>query len=201
MRTICSTLALALLSAAMALPGHAQTTSRTDEQRRAELHLADTVSRVCAHESSFVSMADCMLVWQAARRHGDTATARTAWLFQHSPCALRGVRCGRGRHTGDPGHWSSSLPVSGDEQPDGWPEDLDWSTYAPRWAAIRRAVRRLIRGETPPGGWPCREDPDSWAGRVYDAEHVRRNAEHLRALDCRDRTTGEPTRNEGYRWT
>lgn len=183
-------------------PGRArgQTTERSDEERRALLHLADTVSRVCAHESSFVSMADCLMVWQTARRHGDTAQERTAWLFLHSPCALRGVRCGSGRHRGDPGHWSSALPTSGDAEPRGWPSTLVWATYAPRWARIRRTVRRLIRGDRPPGGWPCVEDPDSWAGRVYDREHVERNRAHLREIDCRDRVTGEPTRNGGYRW-
>ncbi len=177
-----------------------QELERTDEERRAWLRLANAVSRVCAHEASLSHMADCLLVWQATRRHGETPEARTAWLYRHSPCALRGVLCGHGRHQHDPGHWSSTLPLSGDEQPSGWPTTLSWSDYAPRWAAIRRTVRRLVHGDAPPHGWPCVEDPDSWAGRVHDADHVRENAEHLRALGCRDPETGEPTRNEGYRW-
>lgn len=65
---------------------------------------------------------------------------------------------------------------------------------------MRRTVRRLIRGETPPGGWPCPSDPDTWAGRIVDREHIEEHAEHLRALGCRDPRTGEPTRNEGFRW-
>lgn len=195
---------LIILISAMFAPDGCMSESQAQgderEERRAMLHLADTVARVCAHEASLSNLADCYLVWQAARRHGETAQERTAWLFRHSPCALRGVECGRGRHMHDPGHWSSTLPLTGDEQPEGWPSDISWETFAPRWAAIRRTVRRLIRGDVPPGGWPCREDPDTWGGRVRDAEHVRRHAAHLRALDCRNRTTGEPTRNEGYRW-
>jgi len=174
---------------------------RDREERRAQLRLADAVSRVCAHESSFVSAADCLLVWQATRRHGETAEQRLAWLYIHSPCALRGSRCGTGRHQGDPGHWSAFLPVgSSMEAPQGFPESLSWDDYAPRWARMRSMVRHLISGDTPPGGWPCREDPDSWAGRIHDADHILENAEHLRALDCRDPATGEPTRNEGFRW-
>lgn len=172
-----------------------------DEMRRALLHLADTVSRVCAHEASLSNMADCYLVWQAARNHGDTAQEHTAWLFRHSPCALRGVRCGRGRHQHDPGHWSSTLPLVGDDEPENWTATISWAAYAPRWAEIRRTVRHLvIRSQRPREGWPCEEEPDTWAGRRRDSEHVQRNAAHLRALDCRDRLTGEPTRNEGYVW-
>jgi len=178
----------------------AQEVQASDEDRRAALHLADAVSRVCAHESSFASAADCLLVWQATRRHGDTSQARLDWLLRHSPCALRGSRCGTGRHRGDPGHWAAFLPTSGDAEPEGWPETLAWSDYAPRWTRMRSMVRHLMRGETPPGGWPCHEDPDTWAGRRVDAEHIEENAEHLRALDCRDPVTHEPTRNEGFRW-
>lgn len=171
-----------------------------DEGRRAALHLADAVSRVCAHESSFASAADCLLVWQATRRHGETSQERLDWLMRHSPCALRGVRCGTGRHQGDPGHWAAFLPSSGEAEPSGWPETLDWADFAPRWTRMRSMVRRLMRGDVPPGGWPCHEDPDTWGGRHVDAEHIEANAEHLRALDCRDPATGVPTRNEGFRW-
>ena len=191
---------LAALSMARGCIVPAQADAQDDAERRALLHLAASVSRVCAHESSFVSLADCLLGWQATRHHGDTTAGHLAWLQRHSPCALRGVRCGHGRHQHDPGHWSSTLPVSGDEQPENWPSTLAWSSYAPRWVRMRRTVRRLVRGAVPPGGWPCPEDPDTWGGRVHDAEHIRRNAAHLRALDCRDPLTGEPTRNEGFRW-
>lgn len=152
--------------------------------------LAVAVARTCAHEAGFASPADCSLIVQATRRHGDTPGERLAWLARHSDGALTGA------------HWSASLPLGVDEQaPAGWPTDVDWTRYAPRWQRLREYVRGLVvEGHTPRGGWPCERDPDTWAGRRVDAAHVAEHAAQLEPMSCRDPRTGAPTLNEGYRW-
>lgn len=154
--------------------------------------LAVALARVCVHESGFRSPADCALIWQATRGHGDTSAARLAWLGLHSPRALTGP------------HWSAHLPASGvgpDAPPSGWPPQVLWSTYAPRWSALLVATRSLVLEDRAPRvGWPCSTTPQTWGGRVVDAAHVARHADVYHALHCVDPVTGSPTRNEGYRY-
>lgn len=171
----------------------------TPEQH--DLYLA--VSRVCANEA-FGHPADCMVVWQAVRRHGRTPSERLAWLRQHSRCVLGASAPVRALGNCP---WTRNLTDS-DRQPDGWPADWRWEPNASSrngghvatWARTRRLVRRMVLGGTPPRGWPCAQDPDSWAGRVTDAAHIQAHAGTRLALRCTDPVTHAPTLNEGFRY-
>lgn len=76
-----------ILSDGCATTAHSQARRELtpDEQ---VLHLA--VAKMCANEA-FHSYGDCLLIYQATRRHGTTAAERLAWLHEHSNCVLVAV--------------------------------------------------------------------------------------------------------------
>lgn len=162
------------------------------------------VARVCANEA-FGHMADCLLIWQAVRRHGETPEARLAWLTMHSSCVLREEEPDP-HSTRQIGNcpWTRHLEDS-DEQPQGWPEGWRWLPleeghrgHQRTWASTRSVVRHLVSGETSRHGWPCSRDPDTWGGRVTDAVHIAAHSATHIPLHCIDPVTHQPTLNEGF---
>lgn len=152
------------------------------DERDAAEDLALAVARVCAHEASFRSPPDCLLIVQSTRRHGDTPAERLAWLERHSPRAL----------TDD---WTATLPADSDARPEHWPDHWDWPRWAATWRAMRESVRAIVvDGREPRRGWPCERDPDTWGGRVTDRRHIDAHRDVLEPLGC------VGTLNEGFRW-
>lgn len=159
------------------------------QQPTGEQQLALAVAKVCANEASLqrATPADCALIFQATRRHGDTALERLEWLRRHSNCVLTDRPMTANERKGNC-RWSRHLTASAAE-PDGWDPDLPWEDpYAGRWRAMRNFCLHLVRGGTPRGGWPCSRDPDTWGGRMDDPGT-------MASMECRG------TANEGYRWS
>lgn len=159
-------------------------------------HLA--LSQMCANEA-FHSRADCLLIFQATRRHGTTSAERLAWLRDHSNCVLVETppRSMRGNC-----RWTRTLTLS-DSRPSGWDTRRDgtWEGVNQRqWARVRELTAILVRGGRPRGGWPCHIDPDTWAGRETDAQRIAGLPPTSVPLRCTDPLNRErPTRNEGFR--
>ena len=58
--------------------------------------------------------------------------------------------------------WVRGLLASGDK-PDGWPTNLDWDRYAPKWAAIYERAGAFLRGEVAD---PCKGAPVHLGGLI-----------------------------------
>jgi len=130
----------------------------------AESALGLAVARVCANEASLqrATPADCALIYQAARRHGDTQEEQLRWLTNHSSCVLGPRR--RHRLRGNCA-WSRNLTREG-TRPQSWPTVSPWRRYKPRWLAMLAYCDALAGGAIPAGGWPCERDPDTWGGHM-----------------------------------
>lgn len=129
-------------------------------QAQAALGLA--VAKVCANEASLrrATPADCALIFQATRRHGETPEEQLAWLRGHSSCVLGDEPPGEMRGNCE---WTRQLTRS-NRQPDAWADAASWARHAPRWAAMLLFCDLMAAGHPPPRGWPCRRDPDTWGG-------------------------------------
>ena len=157
-----------------------------------ETELALAVAKVCANERSLGAArpADCALVWQATRRHGETAEERLAWLRAHSSCVLSDREMSAREALGNC-RWTRHLADS-DARPAGWPALVPWERFVESWRGMRGFVRQLVlEGRRPRGGWPCPVDPDTWGGPM---DHARAIAHGLVPVRC------EGTRNQGYRY-
>lgn len=159
-------------------------------QDRVDSALALAVAKVAVNEASLahVRPAEVALIWQVTEARASTSAARLAWLRAHSPCVLgdRDVRPGNCR-------WTRHLRDD-DTQPEGWPEHLAWSRYAPRWRQVRALARRLVSGRVVMR--PCPRAPWTWGGREIDMARALERG--LVPLGCRSPITGEPTLNEGF---
>lgn len=158
-----------------------------------ELDLRLAIAKMCANEF-FHSDADCLLIFQTTRRHGATPEERLAWLIEHSNCVLTPTPPSQRRGNC---RWTRTLTTSLD-QPPGWVPERDGIWVGPnqrRWARILDMIALLLRGARPRGGWPCVLDPDTWAGRRTDREHIERLPETMVDLQCRTPERG----NEGFR--
>jgi hypothetical protein len=157
------------------------------------------VARFCANEA-FGHTADCLLIWQTVRHHGDTPEARLAWLTEHSTCVLAPNDPPPTRRRVGNCPWTRYLNDS-DEQPRNWPEGWTWAGYNTRvWAGTRDLVRGLVIGRRPRGGWPCPIDPDTWAGRRTDEQRIENLPPSMVPLRCTNPRNREVvTLNEGFR--
>lgn len=185
----------AVLFTMMRCNTHAQDRRALTEVEQ-QLHLS--LSKMCANEA-FHSYGDCLLIFQATRRHGPTPEERLAWLTEHSNCVLVQIppRSMRGNC-----RWTRTLNLS-EERPSGWDSRRDgvWEGMNQRqWARIVALVGNLLRGARPRGGWPCPIDPDTWAGRQTDAQRIAGLPPTIVPLRCTDPLNRERlTRNEGFR--
>lgn len=174
--------------------------------------LSLAVAQVCANEA-FGHPADCLLILQTVRSHGETPREQLTWVRAHSDCIF-----GEDEPVAREGHplgncpWTRHL-TNGDAQPAGWPGgDWRWDPWVDsrgrshegsqgRWRRTRQLVRSIVVDwHTPRGGWPCTDDPHTWGGRLVDAARVSQYAHIYQPLYCRDPLTGDPTLNEGYRY-
>lgn len=156
-------------------------------------------ARMCANEA-FGHRADCLLIWQTVRKHGRTPTERLAWLTRHSSCVLRPEDPPASRRRVGNCRWVRHLQDSDVVPALGWPTNWRWEgSNRMTWERTRTLVRELVVGRRPRGGWPCRRDPDTWAGRVTDAARILEMRERLEPLGCTDPANRErPTLNEGF---
>jgi hypothetical protein len=154
---------------------------------------------VCVNEA-FHSYGDCLLIWQATRRHGETPEARLAWLRRHSSCVLGPTDPAPTRTRIGNCRWSRYL-VPGDAAPLNWPEGWVWEGINQRsWARTIQLTRGLVAGLRPRGGWPCALDPDTWAGRRTDEQRIAGLPPTIVPLNCTDPLNRErQTANEGFR--
>lgn len=181
---------IALVVVSLLCASHAEGQAR--ELDGPEAALAMAIARVCANEGGLRAEhpADCALIYQATRRHGDTARERLDWLAAHSSCVLTSRALTEDELVRGNCRWSRYLADS-DATPQEWPAGWSWDRAIPRWAAMRRFCRGLVAGRTPADGWPCAEDPDTWGGAM---DRVGALAAGMRALRC------EGTLNAGYRY-
>ena len=141
------------------------------EPASAEAVLGLAVAKVCSNEASLrvARPADCALIYQAVRRHGNTAAEQLAWLTDHSSCVLGEEEPSEMRGNCA---WTRQLTRSS-RRPPAWENAATWADHVPRWAAMLVFVDRMIAGHTPRGGWPCEQDPDTWGGHMDVARAVR----------------------------
>ena len=125
------------------------------------------LGKLCANEASLrlARPADCALIYQASRYHGDTPAERLAFLHRHSKCVLeeRAPRTMRGNCP-----WARDLDRAL-TRPPAWSDTASWETFSPRWEAMLRFCDRLAAGLEPSGGWPCARDPQTWGGSMDPA--------------------------------
>jgi hypothetical protein len=180
-----------------------------------ELQFSEELARVCANEA-FRSRADCMLIFQTARRRGTTIAERRAWLHDHCNCVFA---------ANDPAPdapmigncpWTRQLSRSLD-RPTNWPSHLLWEDRQEIrpdgtervqhggqqwWAETLSWTDHMVAGYRPHEGWPCDRDPDTWGGRTTDHERIASGlrAGRLEQLYCIDRVHHRSTLNEGFRF-
>lgn len=160
----------------------------------AEQELALSVARVCANEA-FRSRPDCLLIWQATRRHGENAEARLDWLRRHSRCVLGPSDPSPSRTRIGNCRWTRYLNREGTE-PRNWPHSIPWQGANQRmWLQTLAMVENLVRGMRPREGWPCEIDPDTWAGRRTDEQRIAQLPPTMVPLRCATPAHG----NEGFR--
>lgn len=140
----------------------------------AEAALGLAVAKVCANEASLRQSrpADCALIYQATRRHGDTAKEQLEWLVGHSSCVL-GEEAPPASEMRGNCPWTRQL-TRGDARPDAWEDEASWPRHAERWLAMLSFCERLASGHRPQGGWPCPRNPDTWGGGM-DMARAERN--------------------------
>ena len=146
-------------------PVEVESAPKPTEAQRA---LGLAVAKVCANEASLRRSrpADCALIYQVARRHGETPEEQLAWLSRHSRCVLGAVapRVMRGNC-----RWTRQLTRRG-TQPDAWNGEVArWRNFQPQWLSMLRFCDRLVMGARPRRGWPCEKDPQTWGGTMDDA--------------------------------
>jgi hypothetical protein len=180
-----------------------------------ELQFSEELARVCANEA-FRSRADCMLIFQTARRRGETIAERRTWLHNHCDCVFAD-------HDPDPSSplignclWSRHLTRSL-ERPALWPSHLLWEDRTSvnddgtehvehggqyRWAQTLSWTDHMVAGHRPREGWPCPRDPDTWGGRTTDHERISRalSEGRMEQLYCIDHANHRSTLNEGFRF-
>ena len=164
------------------------------ELSRDETRLALAIAKVAANEASLSTIrpAEVALIHQVTTARASTPAEQLRWLTAHSSCVLGGRDVDAIERPGNC-RWSRALTDS-DARPDGWPDHLPWSRYAPRWAQVRELARRLVSGRVVMR--PCPGTPFTWGGRRLD---MRRALERgLVPLGCRSPITGRPTLNEGF---
>ena len=135
----------------------------------AERALGFAVAQVCANEASLrqARPADCALIYQATRRHGDTPEEQLRWLQRHSRCVLGPSAPAPDAEVGNC-HWTRQLTREG-TQPAAWTNTASWETHRPRWLRMLAFCDRMAAGQRPRGGWPCRRNPDTWGGSMDPA--------------------------------
>jgi hypothetical protein len=194
----------ALVVAALILCMWVPTSTRFVQAQEATLSADDyalymATARMCANEA-FGHRADCLLIWQTIRKHGRTSAERLTWLTNHSNCVLRPTDPPSSRRRVGNCRWVRHLRDDDSPPSLGWPSDWRWEgAHQMTWTRTRTLVMELVQGRRPRGGWPCRRDPDTWAGRVTDAARILEMRHRLEPLQCTDPLNRErPTLNDGF---
>ncbi len=116
----------------------------------------EALARVCVGEAGFDSTetGDCTAIVLTLRRRAirrRVSVVRMAELYSTRHFD---------RDRDDARAWIAGLIYSA-ERPQAWPENLRWARYRPRWIAVLRHVRAVLRGEVPD---PC-PAADHWGMR------------------------------------
>lgn len=154
-----------------------------------ELRVAYDLARYAANEAGLGGWADAVLLWQSAETHGETLEARHGWLRSHSRCVVAPIPaqdCER--------LWARGLTPLG-QRPAAWPARASWVRGRAMWFGLLAWCIRVVTGEIE---WrPCDGRPQTWDGQRWRESAIARG---YTPLDCRDPATGQPLRNEGYRF-
>ena len=144
--------------------------------------LVRRLAAVCVAEAGWsTDTGDCAAIVSLLMRRADRLGLRPRVM----------VRAYSSRHFDrertDRRRWIAHLALDG-SRPRGWPRQLAWERYRPRWLATVEHVRAVLRGEVAD---PCGGEADHWGGPMDD--HRARRAGWTR-VEC-----SAPTRNRFWR--